>query len=64
MMPIGTYQLAITAKYHGIPFYPAVPTTTIDLNLSCGALIHIEERPAAELTRLAIHVLKSSNIIN
>lgn len=47
---IGTYQLAIAAKYHNIPFFAAVPTTTIDLTKSSGTEIHIEERPAEELT--------------
>jgi methylthioribose-1-phosphate isomerase len=48
---IGTYQLAIAAKHHGIPFFAAVPTTTLDLTMASGAEIHVEERPAEELTR-------------
>ena len=48
---IGTYQLAITAKYHDVPFFTAVPTTTLDLTIQSGAKIHVEERPAHELTR-------------
>lgn len=48
---IGTYQLAITAKYHGVPFFTAVPTTTLDLSMASGAQIHVEERPGVELTR-------------
>lgn len=48
---IGTYQLAITAKHHGIPFFTAVPTTTLDLTMSSGTEIHVEERPAVEMTR-------------
>lgn len=59
---IGTYQLAITAKYHNVPFFAAVPTTTLDLSMSSGAEIEVEERPAHELTRLAflvtIHTLR------
>jgi methylthioribose-1-phosphate isomerase len=47
---IGTYQLAIAAKYHGIPFFVAIPTTTLDLSISNGASIVIEERPSHELT--------------
>lgn len=47
---IGTYQLAIVAKFHGVPFFPAVPTTTLDLSIPSGAKIHVEERPADELT--------------
>ena len=49
---IGTYQLAIAAKHHGVPFFTAVPSTTLDLTMSSGALIHVEERPAAELTTI------------
>ena len=48
---IGTYQLAIAAHYHNIPFFAAVPTTSIDLTIASGAEIPIEERPAVELTR-------------
>lgn len=49
---IGTYQLAIAAQYHKIPFFVAAPTTTLDLKMASGAEIHIEERPAEELTSL------------
>ena len=49
---IGTYQLAIIAKYHNVPFFTAVPTTTLDLSMSSGAEIHIEERPAEEMTTI------------
>ncbi len=47
---IGTYQLAILAKEHGIPFYTVAPTSTIDLSLSSGADIPIEERNPGEVT--------------
>lgn len=46
---IGTYQLAITAKYHNIPFIVAAPTTSIDTAITSGAQIPIEQRPANEL---------------
>lgn len=49
---IGSYQLAIAAKYHRIPFFVAAPTTTLDLSMSSGAEIHIEERPADEMTKI------------
>ena len=49
---IGTYQLAILAKYHQVPFYVAVPTTTIDLAKRSGAEIVIEERGADEMTHV------------
>ncbi|XP_071795837.1 methylthioribose-1-phosphate isomerase-like [Asterias amurensis] len=47
---IGTYQLAISAKHHGIPFYVACPSTTCDFSLLTGDAIVIEERPHNELT--------------
>lgn len=46
---IGTYQLAITAKHHGILFVVAAPSTSIDLSMASGKEIVIEERPAKEL---------------
>ncbi len=46
---IGTYNLAVIARENGIPFYPVVPTSTIDLDLANGDLIPIEERPSAEV---------------
>lgn len=49
---IGTYQLAIAAHHHGVPFLVAAPSTSIDLKLQSGREIHIEERPAEELTHL------------
>ena len=49
---IGTYTLAVLAKEHGIPFYVAAPTSTIDLALASGVAIPIEQRSADEVTRL------------
>uniref|UniRef100_A0A8D2L3T0 Methylthioribose-1-phosphate isomerase n=1 Tax=Varanus komodoensis TaxID=61221 RepID=A0A8D2L3T0_VARKO len=50
---VGTYQLAIAAKYHGIPFYVAAPSTSCDLSLEHGRQIVIEERPSQELTDIS-----------
>jgi methylthioribose-1-phosphate isomerase len=47
---IGTYNVAILAKEHGIPFYVAAPWSTIDMNTATGAGIPIEERAAVEVT--------------
>lgn len=47
---IGTYQLAIIAKYHNVPFYVACPTTSYDPSRSSGSEIVIEERPHHEMT--------------
>jgi len=49
---IGTYKLAVLAKENGIPFYPVVPTSTIDLNLRSGDEIPIEEREEREVTEI------------
>jgi len=46
---IGTYKLAVVARENGIPFYPVVPTSTIDLSLSSGDDIPIEERSSDEV---------------
>jgi methylthioribose-1-phosphate isomerase len=50
---IGTYNVAILAHEHGIPFYVAAPWSTIDLATATGDGIPIEERPATEVTHLA-----------
>lgn len=49
---IGTYMLALAAHDNGVPFYPVVPTSTIDLSLAHGDLIPIEERDPAEVLGL------------
>ncbi len=46
---IGSYSLAILAKYHGIPFYVAAPLSTFDGNVKKGSDIPIEERRAEEV---------------
>jgi methylthioribose-1-phosphate isomerase len=47
---IGTYGVALLARAHGIPFYMAWPSSTLDLSLADGDDIPIEERGADELT--------------
>ena len=47
---IGTYGVAVLARYHGIPFYVAAPTSTFDFSLTDGAGIPIEQRTADEIT--------------
>jgi S-methyl-5-thioribose-1-phosphate isomerase len=46
---IGTYPLALAAKAHGVPFYVAAPTTTIDPDIPTGDDIPIEERSESEV---------------
>ena len=48
---IGTYSLAVLARAHGIPFYVAAPTSSIDLSLETGRSIVIEERSPDEVVR-------------
>jgi len=47
---IGTYNVAILAREHGIPFYCAAPWSTIDMNTPTGDAIPIEERSPVEVT--------------
>lgn len=47
---IGTYSLAISAYFHSIPVYTALPSSSIDLTLKDGTGIQIEERAAEEIT--------------
>ena len=47
---IGTYNVAILAEAHGIPFYVAAPTSTLDFALKTGDEIPIEQRAAEEIT--------------
>jgi len=46
---IGTYGLSVIARHHGVPFFVASPTTSLDAGTASGDDIHIEERPADEL---------------
>lgn len=48
---IGTYNLAVLAKHHGLPFYVAAPSSTFDLSLPDGSQIPIEERSPDEITQ-------------
>ncbi len=49
---IGTYNLAVIARYHRIPFYVAAPASTLDLKLKGGQGIPIEERDKREVIEL------------
>ena len=49
---IGTYQVAVLAARHRVPFYVAAPTSTIDLACPNGDAIPIEERNAREVTHV------------
>ncbi len=49
---IGTYMVAVLAKRHGIPFYVAAPISTLDLTLTSGEQIPIEDRTPLEVTHV------------
>jgi methylthioribose-1-phosphate isomerase len=49
---IGTYGVAVLAKENGVPFYVAAPVSTLDLTLTSGDEIPIEERSPTEITHV------------
>ena len=49
---IGTYQIAVLAREHNVPFYIAAPLSTFDLSIASGDQIPIEERSSAEVTEI------------
>ncbi|KAF4984131.1 hypothetical protein FZEAL_624 [Fusarium zealandicum] len=61
---IGTYQLSVLAKHHGIKFIVAAPTTSIDLETETGDGIKIEERKGEELTQVTGAVIKSDGSVD
>ena len=63
---IGTYTVAIAAKYHNVPFYIAAPLSTIDTSIKSGRDIPIEERNHEEVTHINGDWIcaKDVNIIN
>ncbi|MEO8366988.1 MAG: S-methyl-5-thioribose-1-phosphate isomerase [Pseudoxanthomonas sp.] len=46
---IGTYQLAIAARHHGVKFMVVAPSSTVDMDRASGDLIEIEERDPDEM---------------
>lgn len=58
---VGTYSLAVLARYHGIPFYVAMPSSTIDPSLATGDDIVIEERDPREVSSLGGRQLAAEN---
>jgi len=63
---IGTYTVAIAAKYHNIPFYIAAPLSTIDTSIKSGEEIPIEERSHDEVTTIngKLVCAEGINVIN
>lgn len=59
---IGTYMVAVLARENNIPFYVAAPITTLDLSLSSGSQIPIEERDIREVTHIGSHQLGPDDV--
>jgi methylthioribose-1-phosphate isomerase len=59
---IGTYGVALLARAHGIPFYVAAPSSTIDLNTPNGESIEIELRHSDEVTSFGARVTAPEGI--
>jgi methylthioribose-1-phosphate isomerase len=59
---IGTYTVAVLAHRHGIPFYVAAPTSSIDLHCPRGEKIPIEERSSREVTHIFDRQIAPSGI--
>ncbi|MEU9114185.1 S-methyl-5-thioribose-1-phosphate isomerase [Streptomyces sp. NPDC048483] len=51
---IGSYPLAVLARYHHVPFVVVAPTSTVDLETEQGADIEVEQRPGSEVTELSL----------
>ena len=58
---IGTYNLAIVAKAHKVPFYVAAPTSTIDPEIGTGQEIAIEERDPTEISQIGAEIIVPQN---
>ena len=59
---IGTYQVAVMCARHGLPFYVAAPTSTIDLSITDGRDIPIEERSADEVRGVFGHPIAPAGV--
>jgi len=64
---IGTFNLAVLAKYHNLPFYVAAPKSTFDLTIKDKAGIQIEMRKPEEITSILFKkevALKKAKVLN
>ncbi|MBR8826748.1 MAG: S-methyl-5-thioribose-1-phosphate isomerase [Gomphosphaeria aponina SAG 52.96 = DSM 107014] len=59
---IGTYALAVVAKYHNVPFFVAAPLSTVDFELANGSKIPIEERHPSEIYQIGNTVLSPTGV--
>lgn len=62
---IGTYSMAVLARENHVPFFVAAPISTLDLSISSGEQIPIEQRAAAEVTHVyGVRVAPDVNVAN
>ncbi|KAG8344302.1 putative Initiation factor 2 subunit family [Trypanosoma vivax] len=61
---IGTYNLSVVAAHHGVPFFVAAPSTTLDPLTACGEDVIIEERETTEITHAIIGTGSGSGAVN
>ncbi|MCX6135542.1 MAG: S-methyl-5-thioribose-1-phosphate isomerase [Ignavibacteriales bacterium] len=59
---VGTYSLAVLARYHKVPFYVAAPSTTIDFEMVSGSEIPIEQRSSLEVTMIGDYVIAPEGV--
>jgi len=59
---IGTYGLAVLAKYHKVPFYVVAPLSTFDFDIKTGRDIPIEERPGDEVRSIMGKMIAPPNV--
>jgi methylthioribose-1-phosphate isomerase len=60
---IGTYMVAVLARENNVPFYVAAPITTLDMSLSSGDQIPIEERDSREVSHIGNHQLGPDGVL-
>ncbi|MGK5733258.1 S-methyl-5-thioribose-1-phosphate isomerase [Streptomyces sp. URMC 124] len=51
---VGSYPLAVLARYHHVPFLVVAPVTTVDLGTQAGSEIEVEQRPGHEITEFTV----------
>ncbi|MFD9007000.1 S-methyl-5-thioribose-1-phosphate isomerase [Streptomyces sp. NPDC059582] len=57
---VGSYPLAVLARYHHVPFVVVAPVTTVDPETPDGAAIEVEQRPGSEVTELTAPQVQSA----
>ena len=60
---IGTYSLAVLARAHGLPFYVAAPSSTVDLRIADGDGITIEQRNPDEVTHMGGQLVAPEGVV-